>query len=91
MGLFGKDAAGRIASRVLLVDDIPDDLEELHAFSVRVPASMKALIDELAEHASQSRNSMAIDLLSAGIEEVISRLPPDLANDIYEAAHGRMS
>lgn len=90
MSLFGKDAAGRLASRMLLVDSPPDELEELHAFSVRVPASMKALIDELAEHAGQSRNSIAIDLLSAGIEEVISRLPPEMANDIYESAHERM-
>lgn len=89
-GLFGKDVAGRIASRVIRDEVDFDDDEELFSMSVRVPASLRALVDELAESAGLSRNAMCVDLIQAGVEDVISRLPAEVANDVHEAAAGRL-
>lgn len=90
MSLFGKDAAGRIASRVLQTDHFDEEIEELFAFSVRVPLSTKAMVDELAENVGVSRNSMIVELIQAGIEDVLGRLPPEVSDEMREGAMGRM-
>ena len=86
--LFGKDTAGRIAAR-MLQDDFDDDApEELFPVSIRIPETMRAMLDAMAQQAGCSRNSMAIDLLRAGIQDVLSRLPEDAANDLISEAGG---
>lgn len=90
MGLFGEDLAGRIVSRILQDDGIEDEPEELHAVSVRLPSTTKAMVDELAESAGLSRNAMTIDLVRAGIESVLSRLPDPIAEEMREGAVGRL-
>ena len=49
MGLFGSDPAARIASRILQDGPVEDEADELFGMSIRIPSSLRALIDELAE------------------------------------------
>lgn len=88
--LFSDDIARRIAARVLHDHGIEEEIEELFAFSIRVPASTKALIDEMAENSGLSRNSMIIELLQAGIQSVMSCLPPEVAEEMRQGAGERM-
>lgn len=83
MGLFGSDAASRIAARLMTDDDSFPTETELFAVSVRIPESLKTVIDELATDASVSRNTMIIDLLRAGVDDVLSKLPPEMAAEYY--------
>ena len=88
MGLFGTDAAGRIASRMVLDDFEEVGQDELFSMSLRVPERVRAVIDSIAEMASLSRNSMCIELLRAGIEDVISRLPDELRAELLAELDG---
>ena len=89
MSLFGDDAAGRIASRMLVEDEPPPGVEELHPMSVRVPESVKTVIDSMAAEASLSRNSMCIHLLKAGIESVVARLPDSFRSEWESELRGQ--
>ena len=86
--IFSGDVAARIASRMLEHDHIPDDADELFSMSLRVPESMRAMVDAMAQQVGVSRNSMGIDLLRAGIQNVLSNLPPEVAQDLIEEAGG---
>jgi len=87
-GLFGNDMAGRIASR-MVQEEVDDDLgDELFSMSIRVPMQLRAYIDAMAEHTGVSRNSMVIDLLRAGVEDVNSRLPDAIRDELAESAGG---
>ena len=88
MSLFGTDAAGRIASRMLLDDYDEVGQDELFSMSLRVPERVRAVIDSMAEMAGLSRNSMCIELLRAGIEDVISRLPDELRAELLAELDG---
>lgn len=88
MGFFGTDAAGRIASRMVLDDFEEVGQDELFSMSLRVPERVRAVIDSMAEMASLSRNSMCIELLRAGIEDVISRLPDELRAELRAELDG---
>ena len=90
MGLFGSDPAARIASRILQDGPVDDEADELFGMSIRIPSSLRAFIDELAEHAGTSRNLLATDLLRAGAEDVLGRLPPQLAEEIRIDAQDRL-
>lgn len=90
MGLFGSDPAARIAGRILQEGAPEDEADELFGMSIRIPSSLRALIDELAEHAGTSRNLLATDLLRAGAEDVLGRLPPQLAEEIRIDAQDRL-
>lgn len=90
MGLFGQDAAGRIASRMVQDDFDPADDGELFAMSLRVPERVRSVIDSMAEMAGVSRNTMCIDLLRAGIEDVISRLPEEVRGDLAAELGGHI-
>lgn len=87
-GLFGGHAAARIAARML--HDAADDevVEDYFAMSIRVPESLRAMIDAMASQAGVSRNVMAIDLLKAGIQDVLSQLPDPIRSEIAEEAGG---
>lgn len=86
--VFTSNVAARIASQMLEHSHISDDVDELFAMSIRVPESMKAMIDAMAQQVGVSRNTMAIDLLRAGIQNVLSNLPPEVAQDLVEEAGG---
>lgn len=87
-GVFNVDVAGRIASRMLLDTDSPDYTDELFAMSVRVPEPLKIMIDGMAKQVGVSRNTMAIDLLRAGIQNVLSKLPAEVAQELIEESGG---
>lgn len=89
-GLFGGDMAGLIVSRMLRGDFAQDDDQELFAVSVRIPGSTRAMLDAMATQAGVSRNSMAIELMQAGIQDVLSKLPDEVAHDLAEAAGGNL-
>lgn len=89
-GLFGGDPAGRIASRMLQDDYDEGEVHEYFGISLRVPQPVRAMVDAMAQQAGVSRNVMAIDLLRAGIQDVLSKLPPELASDLAEEAGGSL-
>lgn len=90
MNLFNDEIAARIAARMLNEHGINEEIEELYPLSVRLPASTKAMVDEMAENAGVSRNSMAIELIQAGIQSVLARLPDPIAQELREGAGERM-
>lgn len=89
-GLFGGDAAARIAAQMLHDDYDRDEPEELFSMSVRVPSSLRATIDAMAVQAGVSRNVMAIDLLKAGVQDVLRQLPEVVVQEIQEEAGGSL-
>ena len=86
--LLGGDAAGRIASRMLQEDYDTGDAEELYPVSIRLPVTLRAMLDAMAQQVGCSRNTMAIDLLRAGIQDVMSRLPEPVVADLVAEAGG---
>ena len=87
-GLFGDDVAGRIAARMLQDDYDPDEAHELFSMSLRVPDPVRAMLDAMAVQAGVSRNTMAIDVIRAGIQDVLSKLPDGLKDELIEEAGG---
>ena len=87
-GLFGDDVAGRIAARMLQEDYDPDEAHELFSMSLRVPDPVRAMLDAMAFQAGVSRNTMAIDVIRAGIQDVLSKLPDGLKDELIEEAGG---
>lgn len=87
-GLFGDDVAGRIASRMMQEDYDLDEAYELFSMSLRVPDPVRAMLDAMAVQAGVSRNTMAIDVIRAGIQDVLSKLPDGLKDELIEEAGG---
>ena len=85
-----EDVAGYIASRVLGEDSETPPQQPLHAMSLRLPYEMAAYLIELAGTTDTSRVEMARQLVQAGIDAVLSRLPAEVAYDIRSAAHERL-
>ena len=54
--------------------------------SLRLPYEMAAYLIELAGTTDTSRVEMARQLVQAGIDAVLARLPAEVAYDIHEAA-----
>lgn len=88
---FNEDVAGYIASRVLGEDSETPPQQPLHAMSLRLPYEMAAYLIELAGTTDTSRVEMARQLVQAGIDAVLSRLPAEVAYGIHEAARERLS
>ena len=65
--------------------------QPLHLMSLRLPYEMAAYLIELAGTTDTSRVEMARQLVQAGIDAVLSRLPAEVAYDIHEAARERLS
>lgn len=83
---FTAPDAGAEAAGLLSSDYVTETHEgELSAFSVRVPPGRLAAIDAMASKAGISRNRMANLLLSAGIRDVLARLPNEVIEDLGEA------
>ena len=59
--------------------------------SLRLPYEMAAYLIELAGTTDTSRVEMARQLVQAGIDAVLSRLPAEVAYGIHEAARERLS
>lgn len=85
------DIAGYIAARVLGEDSDTPPQQPLHAMSLRLPYEMAAYLIELAGATDTSRVEMARQLVQAGINSVLSRLPAEVAVDIHEAARERLA
>ena len=86
---FNEDVAGYIAARVLGEDSKPPAAAAL--MSLRLPYEMAAYLIELAGTTDTSRVEMARQLVQAGIDAVLARLPAEVAHDIHEAARERLS
>ena len=69
----------------------PPPQQPLHSMSLRLPYEMAAYLIELAGTTDTSRVEMARQLVQAGIDAVLSRLPAEVAYDIHEAARERLS
>ena len=85
-----EDVAGYIAARVLGEDSKPPAAAAA-LMSLRLPYEMAAYLIELAGTTDTSRVEMARQLVQAGIDAVLSRLPAEVAYDIHEAARERLS
>lgn len=86
-----EDTSGYIASLLLGEETEASQHQPLHTMSLRLPMEMAAFVIELAITADKSRVEMARLLVQAGIDSVLSRLPPDVAYDTREAARERLS
>jgi hypothetical protein len=62
--------------------------QPLKALSVRMPPTVFAYLQRLAEEADISRNAMAVQLLSWGIEFALSELPVDFHASIVLEVEG---
>ncbi len=85
-----EDVAGYIAARVLGEDSETPPQQPLHAMSLRLPYEMAAYLTEPAGATDTSRVEMARQLVQAGIDAVLSRLPAEVAYDIRTAAQERL-
>ena len=85
-----EDVAGYIAARVLGEDSETPPQQPLHAMSLRLPYEKAAYLIELAGTTDTSRVEMARQLVQAGIDAVLSRLPAEVAYDIRTAAQERL-
>lgn len=87
-----NDPAARIAGLIFVSqqDGDPEEAEGIFAMTARVPAPIAAAVTVLAEHAGLSRNEMVKLLFKAGIAESLSRLPPELADEIRQEAFDRV-
>ena len=85
-----EDVAGYIAARVLGEDSETPPQQPLHTMSLRLPYEMAAYLIELAGTTDTSRVEMARQLVQAGIDAVLSRLPAEVAYDIRCAANERL-
>jgi hypothetical protein len=85
-----EDVAGYIAARVLGEDSETPPQQPLHTMSLRLPYEMAAYLIELAGTTDTSRVEMARQLVQAGIDAVLSRLPAEVAYDIRTAAQERL-
>ena len=85
------DIAAYIAARVLGEDSDTPPQQPLHAMSLRLPYDMAAYLIELAGTTDTSRVEMARQLVQAGIDSVLARLPSEVAVDIHEAARERLA
>ncbi len=86
-----EDVTGYIAARILGEDSDTPQQQPLHTMSLRLPYEMAAFVIELAGTADTSRVEMARLLVQAGIDSVLSRLPPEVAHDTREAARERLA
>jgi predicted transcriptional regulator len=91
MNEHDDDIAGYIAARVLGEDSDTPPQQPLHAMSLRLPYEMAAYLIELAGATDTSRVEMARQLVQAGINSVLARLPAEVAVDIHEAARERLA
>lgn len=84
------DVTGYIAGLLLGQELESPHQQPLHTMSLRLPLEMAAYVFELAITADKSRVEMARLLVQAGIDSVLSRLPPEIADDTREAARERL-
>lgn len=84
------DVTGYIAGLLLGQEPEAPHQQPLHTMSLRLPLEMAAYVFELATSADKSRVEMARLLVQAGIDSVLSRLPPEVADETREAAHERL-
>lgn len=84
-----EDVSGYIADLLSGADEVPQAHIPLHIMSVRIPMDLAAHLIVMAESGDKSRNEMARLLLQAGVDAVLSRLPPEIAFDMREAARER--
>lgn len=59
------------------------------SLTVRMPLDLFAYLEEMAEAANVSLNTMALHLMGWGIDSGLERLPPDLADEIRTDAAER--
>lgn len=90
MGLIDQDYAGELVG-LLASDFVSENMEEdLLAVSIRFPRERVAVMDAMAKKAGVSRNRMVNMLAAAGIQEVMSRLPGEVAGDLHDAIEGEL-
>lgn len=69
-------------------EEQPPEVPGVSAFTSRVPHSLLARIDAMAEHAQVSRNEMVNHLLRVGVSQVMAALPDVIRDDIEESFAG---
>lgn len=87
-----SESHDEILSRMVyrMLDEEPDiePLDDPAPMTVRVPESVRAMVDAMARQMGASRNSVAVDLLRLGISDVLARMPDHLSQHLVEEAGG---
>lgn len=85
-----EDVSGYIAN-LLTGEDMSNEVDQprIHTMTLRLPMEMASYLIVMAQNADRSRVEMGRLLVQAGIDSVLSRLPPEVAIDTREAAHER--
>lgn len=68
----------------LLADD-QDEPSGTFSMSLRLPVSLAAAVMVMAEQAGKSRNEMARLIIQTGFDDIVSRLPHPIRDDLNEA------
>jgi hypothetical protein len=75
--------------QVFLKPDKEDDAPVvLKTTSVRMPSTLLAYIDAMAEKADLSRNAMCVQLLTWGVSFAMAELPDDIRHEIGVSVEG---
>ena len=78
-----------VARQFFLERSDPEE-EPLRSASIRMPVQVLHRIDSMASHAELSRNAMANQLLSVGIDAVLDELPDELRESIEVQVFARL-
>jgi len=88
--LFNGDPAGRLAAKLGFAPESgPDPLAGTFQVSLRLPVSLMIKVDAFTSQTDESRNSILCDLIDAGFQSVISRLPDEILAEIQQEIHAR--
>lgn len=74
----------------LLVDEQDDGPTGTYAMSLRLPVSLAAAVMVMAEQAGKSRNEMARLIIQTGFDDIVSRLPHPIRDDLHESITERI-
>lgn len=82
-----EDTAAFVAG--LLIDEELADPPGTFSMSLRLPVTLAASLIVMAEQGGKSRNEMARMIIQAGLDDIFSRLPVEVAGDLHEAIRER--
>jgi len=88
--VFSNDPAARIAAKLGFAPESgPDSLSGTFQVSLRLPVPLMIKVDALTSQTEDSRNSILCDLIDAGFQSVISRLPDEILAELHEEINSR--
>lgn len=88
--LIGNDPGAELAGMLISdwVSELADD--DLFGVSVRFPRERVAVLDAMAKRAGVSRNRIVNMLVSAGVRDVMGRLPAEVEGELHDEIAGEL-